>query len=74
LAWQALQQFNKPFITAFSDADPVTVGGDKIMQKLIPGCNGQAHTTINQGGHFLQEDQGEQLAKVLIDFMQSNPL
>jgi haloalkane dehalogenase len=74
LAWQTLQQFNKPFITAFSDADPVTVGGDKIMQKLIPGCNGQAHTTINQGGHFLQEDQGEQLAKVLIDFMQSNPL
>ena len=74
LAWQALQQFSKPFITAFSDADPVTAGGDNIMQKLIPGCEGQAHTTISQGGHFLQEDQGEHLAQVLLNFMQANPL
>jgi haloalkane dehalogenase len=74
LAWQTLQQFDKPFITAFSDSDPVTAGGDKIMQKLIPGCQGQAHTTIKQGGHFLQEDQGKQLAEVLLTFMNSNPL
>lgn len=74
LAWQALQQFKKPFITAFSDSDPVTAGGDKILQKLIPGCQGQAHSTIKQGGHFLQEDQGEQLAAVLLTFMNTNPL
>jgi haloalkane dehalogenase len=74
LAWQTLQQFSKPFITAFSDLDPVTAGGDKIMQKLIPGCKGQAHTTIVKGGHFLQEDQGEQLAEVLLTFMHKNPL
>lgn len=74
LAWQSLQQFTKPFITAFSDSDPVTAGGDKIMHKLIPGCHGQAHTTIEKGGHFLQEDQGEQLAEVLLTFMQANPL
>jgi haloalkane dehalogenase len=74
LAWRSLQQFTKPFITAFSDSDPVTNGGDKIIQKLIPGCEGQAHTTINKGGHFLQEDQGEQLAEVLLKFMQANPL
>lgn len=73
-AWQVLQQFSKPFITAFSDSDPVTAGGDKIMQKLIPGCQGQAHTVIEQGGHFLQEDKGEQLAQVLIHFMAANPL
>jgi haloalkane dehalogenase len=73
-AWQTLQQFNKPFITAFSDSDPVTAGGDKIMQKLIPGCKGQAHTTIEKGGHFLQEDQGEKLAEVLLSFMDANPL
>jgi haloalkane dehalogenase len=73
-AWQTLQKFTKPFITAFSDSDPVTAGGDKIMQKLIPGCQGQAHTTIEQGGHFLQEDQGEQLAEVLLSFMNANPL
>lgn len=74
LAWESLQQFKKPFITAFSDSDPVTAGGDKIMQKLIPGCEGQAHTTIEQGGHFLQEDKGEQLAEVLLTFMNANPL
>jgi haloalkane dehalogenase len=74
LAWQTLQKFTKPFITAFSDSDPVTAGGDKIMQKLIPGCEGQAHTTIEQGGHFLQEDQGEPLADVLLTFMNANPL
>jgi haloalkane dehalogenase len=74
LAWQTLQQFTKPFITAFSDSDPITAGGDKIIQKLIPGCQGQAHTIIQQGGHFLQEDQGKQLAKILLTFMTSNPL
>jgi haloalkane dehalogenase len=73
-AWKTLQQFTKPFITAFSDSDPVTAGGDKIMQKLIPGCQGQAHTTIEKGGHFLQEDQGEKLAQVLLSFMNANPL
>jgi haloalkane dehalogenase len=74
LAWQTLQQFDKPFMTAFSDSDPVTAGGDKIMQKLIPGCQGQVHTTIEKGGHFLQEDQGKKLADVLLTFMNSNPI
>jgi haloalkane dehalogenase len=74
VAWQTLQEFAKPFITAFSDSDPVTAGGDKIMQKLIPGCQGQAHTTVEQGGHFLQEDQGKQIAEVLLTFMHANPL
>jgi len=73
-AWKTLQQFTKPFITSFSDSDPVTAGGDKILQKLIPGCQGQAHTTIEKGGHFLQEDQGEQLAQVLLDFISANAL
>ncbi|HAM76897.1 MAG TPA: haloalkane dehalogenase, partial [Alcanivorax sp.] len=30
-------------------------------------CQGQPHTTIENGGHFLQEDQGEALARVLTD-------
>lgn len=72
-AWKVLQTWDKPFLTAFSDSDPVTAGGDKLMQKLIPGCTGQNHTTIFNGGHFLQEDQGEALAQVLIEFIQTNP-
>ncbi|MEM1123862.1 MAG: haloalkane dehalogenase, partial [Bacteroidota bacterium] len=36
-AWEVLMQFDKPFLTLFSDKDPVTKGGDAVMQKLIPG-------------------------------------
>ena len=68
-AWDVLKQFRKPFLTAFSDKDPVTKGGDRVMQKLIPGCEGQPHTLIREGGHFLQEDQGEQLAELINDFI-----
>lgn len=72
-AWGILSQWTKPFITLFSDSDPVTGGGDKIMQKLIPGTQSQAHTIITGGGHFLQEDQGESLAELLITFIADNP-
>lgn len=71
-AWKVLAQWQKPFLTAFSDSDPITAGGDKIMQKIIPGSKGQAHTTIVNGGHFLQEDQAEQLAEVIINFIKKN--
>lgn len=73
-AWGVLSQWKKPFLTAFSDSDPVTAGADKAMQQLIPGCEGQAHTTIVNGGHFLQEDQGEKLAEVVNAFIVANPL
>ena len=49
----------KPFLTAFSDEDPITRGGDRVFQREVPGCAGQPHTTIEGGGHFLQEDRGE---------------
>ena len=72
-AWIELSKWTKPFITLFSDSDPVTAGGDRIMQKLIPGTKRQAHTTIANGGHFLQEDQGEKVAKLLVQFIYDNP-
>lgn len=71
-AWESLAKFDKPFLTAFSDKDPVTAGGEKVLRKLIPGCAGQPHTTIENGGHFLQEDQGETLARVVIEFMRNS--
>jgi haloalkane dehalogenase len=73
-AWQVLGQWQKPFLTAFSDSDPITAGGDKLMHKLIPGTRGQAHTTIVGAGHFLQEDQGERLAEVVVTFIAATPL
>ncbi|GGQ29989.1 haloalkane dehalogenase [Shewanella litoralis] len=71
-AWKVLSQWQKPFLTAFSDSDPITKGGDALMQKLIPGTQGQKHTTIVSGGHFLQEDKGEVLAEVVVQFIADN--
>ena len=68
-AWKVLSRFEKPFLTAFSDGDPITRGGESIFQKQVPGAKGQPHTTIRGGGHFLQEDCGEALAEVVVNFM-----
>ena len=68
-AWQGLMQFRKPFLTAFSDKDPITAAAAPILRKLIPGCQDQPHTTISNGGHFLQEDQGERLGHVVASFL-----
>ncbi|MFN0085268.1 MAG: haloalkane dehalogenase [Blastocatellia bacterium] len=68
-AWQALAQWTKPFLTAFSDSDPVTRGGERVFRKLVPGAEGQPHVTIAGAGHFLQEDKGEELARVVVDFI-----
>jgi haloalkane dehalogenase len=72
-AWQVFGRWEKPFLTAFSDKDPITSGGERPWQKHVPGAAGQPHTTIEGGGHFLQEDKGPELARVVIDFMRANP-
>ena len=70
-AWDVLKEWDKPFLVAFSDSDPITKGAERVLTKLIPGTNGQPHTTIEGGGHFLQEDKGEELADVVIAFMRA---
>ncbi len=72
-AWTVLEQFDRPFLCAFSDGDPITRGSDAVLKARIPGTNGQPHTTIVGGGHFLQEDQGPELATVVADFIASTP-
>jgi len=68
-AWEALRDWRKPFLTAFSDADPITRGADVFLQGALPGAKGQPHTTIVGAGHFLQEDKGEELARVVVAFI-----
>lgn len=63
-AWESLQQFDKPLVTAFSDSDPITGGGHRVFHKLVPGAHGQDHVTIH-GGHFLQEDAAADLVAVI---------
>ena len=66
-AWTVLEAFDKPFLTAFSDGDAVTKGGDVPFQQRVPGAKGQPHVTLH-GGHFLQEDSPAEIA-ALIDGM-----
>lgn len=70
-AWAVLERFDKPVLTAFSDKDAVTAGGEKIFIERIPGARGQPHTIITGGGHFLQEDAPEQLSTLIDSFIRS---
>lgn len=72
-AWESLCRFDRPFLCAFSDSDAITRGGDAVLRADIPGCAGQAHTTITGAGHFLQEDKGEELARVVAEFVAATP-
>jgi len=71
-AWRVLEQFQKPFLTAFSDGDPATIGWEPIFQARVPGAANQPHQRIAGAGHFVQEEQGPALAAVLLDFLERN--
>jgi haloalkane dehalogenase len=73
-AWDVFRKWEKPFLTAFSDGDPITAGAHVVFQNEVPGAQGQNHTTIEGASHFLQEQKGEELAEVIVKFMQDNPL
>ncbi|OEY66718.1 haloalkane dehalogenase [Marinobacter sp. X15-166B] len=64
--WLALERWHKPFITCFSNRDPITRGADRTMQQRIPGAHGQPHITL-EGGHFLQEDSPQDFARIIND-------
>ena len=68
-AWEALGRFTKPFLTAFSDSDPITKGGEQVFLERVPGAKGQPHVTIANAGHFLQEDAPAELVQVVHDFI-----
>ena len=66
---QVFGQWRKPFLTAFSDGDPVTRGSEAAFQQRVPGAQGRDHPTIEGAGHFLQETHGEELAEVIASFI-----
>lgn len=65
-AWEVLSRWEKPFVCAFGDSDPITKGADKALISRIPGTNGQPHETIVGAAHFCQHDQGAALAEVIV--------
>jgi haloalkane dehalogenase len=72
-AWEMLSKWKKPFLTAFSDNDPITRPNAEMFQRSVPGAEGQPHVTIEGAGHFVQEDKGRELAEVVVDFIHRTP-
>jgi len=72
IAFAEYQKWEKPFLTAFSNKDPITRGGYMPWQG-IPGAKGQKHKTIRKASHFLQEEKGPELAEVIMQFIKDNP-
>lgn len=67
--WKILQQWHKPFVTAFSDSDPSTKAWELVFQSRVPGAKNNLHREIKNAGHFVQEDQGRDLAAVVLSVM-----
>jgi haloalkane dehalogenase len=65
-AWKILREWEKPFLCAFSDKDPIFSGVENSFYKLIPGCKDMPHVTIENAGHFLQEDQPKACVEAIL--------
>jgi len=73
-AWEVFERWEKPFLTAYGDSDPVTRGGERPFQERVPGAQGQRHVTVQGAGHFIQETHGEELAGIINEFIAANPV
>ena len=65
-AWQRLSTWDKPFLVAFSDQDPITSAMAPVLHRVVPGAR---LVTIEGGGHFLQEDTGARLGEEIVRFV-----
>jgi haloalkane dehalogenase len=72
-AWEVLEHWDKPFLTLFSDRDPITRGGEHMFRERVPGARSQPHATTHGAGHFLQEDKGPELAEAIARFIAATP-
>ena len=73
-AWEVFERWEKPFLTAFGDSDPISRGGERSFQRRVPGAQGQAHVSVEGAGHFIQESHGEELARIINEFIAANPV
>jgi pimeloyl-ACP methyl ester carboxylesterase len=64
-------QFDRPFVTAYSDGDPATRGWESVFQERVPGARGRRHVTIAGAGHFVQEDAGPELAHIVAEVVRT---
>ncbi|MCB1172762.1 MAG: haloalkane dehalogenase [Leptospiraceae bacterium] len=70
-AWTSLKEWQKPFLTAFGDSDPITKGAHLVFKRAVPGARGQTHTILKGGGHFIQEDCAAELAAIILNSIEN---
>jgi len=70
-AWRVLRRWNKPFLTIYSNGDPVLGEMDALFQKRVPGAAGQPHARV-EGGHFLQEVASTELSRRIHDLIHAS--
>ncbi|WP_372729460.1 haloalkane dehalogenase [Nocardioides sp.] len=68
-AWGVLRAWEKPFLVAFSDSDPITGPMAPVIRALVPGTQGLEHPVVANAGHFLQEDAGTELGRIVAGFV-----
>jgi pimeloyl-ACP methyl ester carboxylesterase len=71
-AWKGLVEFEKPFLTIWGGNDPGNLGQPEVQQQLldhIPGSEGWDHVRLPEASHFLQDDQGEEVARRINEFI-----
>ena len=68
-AWRQLAAWDKPFLVAFSDRDPITGPMAPALKRTVPGAAGRQHPVLAGAGHFLQEDAGEELGAIIAAFV-----
>jgi haloalkane dehalogenase len=76
VAWEGLYAFENPFLTIWGNNDPGNLGQPEIQQTLldsIPGTAGWDHVRLEEASHFLQDDQGEEIARRVNAFIAQAP-
>jgi haloalkane dehalogenase len=71
-AWQTLTRLDLPFLVAFSDSDPITAAMAPVLTRAMPGAQGREQPVVTGAGHFLQEDAGDRLGRLISDFIRSS--
>jgi haloalkane dehalogenase len=70
-AWAGLTAFEKPFLTLWAGNDPGNLGSCEAQQRFIdnvPGAADQPHDRLPEASHFLQDDQGTEIARRLVEW------
>jgi haloalkane dehalogenase len=77
VAWEGLHAFEKPFLTIWGHNDPGNLGRPEVQQTLldsIPGTEGWDHVRLPEASHFLQDDQGAEIARRVNEFVAQSPI